>query len=551
MYVRTILIIFAYIPIRRSHQLNPRALTKYKGKISFYDRMETIEYDYNLKAFYENIDTIKLGIDKLTKICQESKNSHNCNHFIRNLKTDWEKVKIDVDLLESKHRKKRAFFLPLLGSILKIAIPTIIIAALTAWIFTEYRINKLKEAGKNNSKIMQKQIELTRKNVQDQQGIVQQTKNAFESLTEKIRKQNNVEEILHIVEFALTRHFKDAEIFKNILFGHTKTSFFSIVDVKNFSARLDEINRKLQPSFCLPKLSTMELVEISNIYHEKNETHVRMMLTVPILDVKNYTLWEYIPLPYKDGQNVKIFRIDSKYVIENNDHNESKIIHGKQLEKCLKTATLTMCNSILLESTEQPDACMENLINNIYTKCENISLKIHNHFIDTSDYSIYCFIIEPVMLKIACLNDNNIFNLSESKEIFMNNHCDLYKVIGGKVDETRLFNKIDINYAYTKPNLSIYDKSTQNYYEIFMIDRFKIKLMNTENQMYELEKESEQQIKDNDSESWFPDIEKWLSTMLDNIRSYLTTTIVYWLLLPITIYIGLTLLCKRIMRTIP
>lgn len=106
MFIRTILIIFAYIPIQRSYQLNIRATVKNKGKISFYDRMETIEYDYDLKAFYENIDTINLGINKLKNICQKSNNEDNWSHFIDNLKADREKVIRDVNLLKSKSRKK-------------------------------------------------------------------------------------------------------------------------------------------------------------------------------------------------------------------------------------------------------------------------------------------------------------------------------------------------------------------------------------------------------------------------------------------------------------
>lgn len=151
-----------------------------------------------------------------------------------------------------------------------IAVPTIIIAALVSWVVSDYKTNKvIQEMGKNNSALMVKQIELTKQNVQDQQEIMQQTKIAIENLNNKIRKQNSIEKILHIIELALTRHFKDAEIFKNILFSHEKSSFLNIVDVRNFTARLDKINGKLQPEFRLPKFDVMELIEISKIYHEK------------------------------------------------------------------------------------------------------------------------------------------------------------------------------------------------------------------------------------------------------------------------------------------
>lgn len=354
-----------------------------------------------------------------------------------------------------------------------IAIPTIIVAALVSWVVTDYRVNqKLQEVGKNNSALMIKQIELARKNIQDQQEILQQTKEALDNLNNKIRKRNSIEKILHIVELALTRHF--AAIFKNILSGHIKTSFLNIVDVKNFTSRLDKINKKLQPDFGLPKLNVMELIEISKIYHEKNDMHVKMIIKIPILNLKNYILWKYIPLPYKGDQSVKIFKLDSKYVIENNDYNKIRIIHGKSLKKCMKATMLTICNSITLESTEKADICIESLAKNIYTKCENITLKTRNHCIDTSDFSIYCFIVKPIILKITCLDNNRIFNLSESKEIALDNHCELYKVSEQKLDETHLFNKIEINYEYTRPNLSIYDEVAQNYTEIFMIDRFKV-----------------------------------------------------------------------------
>lgn len=70
--------------------------------------------------------------------------------------------------------------------------------------------------------------------------------------------------------------------------------------------------------------------------------------------------------------------------------------------------------------------------------------------------------------------------------------------------------------------------------------------------MYELEREIEKQYENiDDNESWLSHVKKSISEMFNGVISHILSYIGYWLLIPMAIYIGITLLCRRIMRAVP
>lgn len=95
--------------IEKSIQLNPRALAKNQGKIALYESVEKMEYNYNLKAFFENVDTIYQAAAAFNKLCQMKNETEHirCEYLSKNLEIDLQTVEINANLLKTEHRTKR------------------------------------------------------------------------------------------------------------------------------------------------------------------------------------------------------------------------------------------------------------------------------------------------------------------------------------------------------------------------------------------------------------------------------------------------------------
>lgn len=97
---------------------------------------------------------------------------------------------------------------------------------------------------------------------------------------------------------------------------------------------------------------------------------------------------------------------------------------------------------------------------------------------ETSLNSVFCYIVTPITLKIACNGKNFIYKLNTSEEITYDTESDVFEVVNAIMSNTTEYKTIEINFSYFKPNFSYYDTILQNWtYDITSINRRNIDLL--------------------------------------------------------------------------
>lgn len=544
--------------IHITKQTESKAIIKDIGKISFYENIETIEYDLNLQPFFENAEAIFNGTAELTKICKNLTEDKNCNHYISNLNHQLEEVSKNINQVKSESRQKRNIWTSAgrqFFQVSKHVIPSTVFATGAATILVNINTEqKLLEAAQKRYSSVKKELNNTLILINVTSDSLDETSKALNKLNDKVNSKNRFMEILNTIQLGLTIHFKDAEIYSAILNGHLREQFFKIYNTEDFTKQIEKINKKLQPNFTLPNLDIFDLLEISTVFHIKNSTHIRIIVEIPILNREHSNLKSFVPIPYIENDQVYILNTDANFVFLHND--TLKIITKDNLKECINIDDFTMCNSMLTETLLLANPCIHSIFTNSYDDCAIKPIEPLNYFIETSDFSVYCFILKPFNLKISCIDDDiKIFNLSKSTELFYENHCEVYKISSEVLFNTSTYSTIDINYKYIKPNLSGYEENNQNGTKnIFPIDRFSVTLLEMYNNTKDLIKEMNPSNENTETKTFISNIWSTMKSIPESLNvmlSYINSNFIFWIFFPIIITILVICFCKRIIKRVP
>lgn len=451
-----------------------KSVTKDFGQIVFYENTDTIQYDYSLKGYYENANVIFESFSKLNYICKNMTDQDDCKYYIGNKENDLKMVKKNVNFIKSKHRQKRFWTACILGTAkaAKVILPASVLTMGASAVFTEYRIHQEKlyyakkqaEASKTELEIEQKELEVAKKALND-------TKRALEILKEENKKRDEYEKLKDIIQSTLTRHISDSEIIINVLNGNVKDYLFKMVDIRDFANSIKLINESLEANYSLPNVGLFDLLEFSTVYHAKNDTHVQILINIPILNPDKSNLSGFIPLPFKQRNSVFVMDSKSEFLFMLN--NTLKMIPREYLNHCKRVKSLTICSSIVQEFIEEPELCVKEYFKNDTNDCIYKRIISQNYFVDTSDFSVYCFIVKPIVLRISCAKTSEILNIDTSQEIFFEKHCELFKMTNKTILKTNSYTAMEIENKYVRPNLSTFDTNTNDWTEVIQrIDQY-------------------------------------------------------------------------------
>lgn len=81
----------------------------------------------------------------------------------------------------------------------------------------------------------------------------------------------------------------------------------------------------------------------------------------------------------------------------------------------------------------------------------------------TSKYSIYCYIINPVKIKITCDDSSKIYNLNESQELYIEENCDVVRMMSNMNLNSKAIATEDIIMPFLNINLTTYDPINKNW----------------------------------------------------------------------------------------
>lgn len=448
-------------------------ITKNIGQLYFYDETKTLNYKLNLEAYFENEQTFENNTKRLEKLCTELPDNTQCLTYLQTFKYDQKIMKENAELIRSytKSRTKRwAAMIPRFFGLWGTRV-FILSAVTSAGVSYAYNGAIQNKQGEYNE-VLEASVNNTYKELLNEKA---------ERLDTKMRetKHYEYEDVIHSTIILANKHFRDTNIFMNVFGDNIRTYFFSIIPTENFKDQLDGIKKELPPDYTIPDVTIFEMIEISKITVTKDQTSIQINVDIPIFLNKNITLFELIPIPTLSGNIATILNYNSlHYFIINN---EIKIMPFRDFEDCIKLENLTICNTIVFHSIEQPDSCLRAIITNkTLNHCQTNKIPYKNYIMETSIHSAFCYIVKPIILRIACNGRNFIHKLNTSSEIIYDTKCDVYEVTNKVMSNTTDIKTIEINFSYFKPNFSYYDKTLQNWtYDITQINKREIKLLET------------------------------------------------------------------------
>lgn len=142
-----------------------------------------------------------------------------------------------------------------------------------------------------------------------------------------------------------------------------------------------------------------------------------------------------------------------------NEKSQIKVLLREDLKECKEVENLHLCNSMEMEKLENGTTCMYSALTNIRKNlnCELKNIQEKNYILRISRYSIFCHIVEPLVLRIQCEEGDNLHNLTENKEIEFERHCHAYKMIDD-MNVDLIKTKQDLEFSET--NFTIFTSSS-------------------------------------------------------------------------------------------
>lgn len=299
-------------------------------------------------------------------------------------------------------------------------------------------------------------------------------------------KYHEYDALIHSTIMLSNRHFRDTDLFLNALGDNIRMYFFNMISTEDFKNQLDELKSDLPMNYTIPEVTIFEMIEICKITVTKNSTYVQINVEIPIFLKENTTFFELIPIPTSSGNVTNILNYNSLHYFINDD--TIKIVPFYEFENCIKLENLTICNTIALSSIEQPDDCLYAIIKEgTMNHCLVKEIAHKNYIMETSMRSVFCYIVNPVAIKIACNERNFVHKMNKSNEIIYDAECDVYEVTNTIMSNTTDLKTIEINFLYFKPNFSYYDNTLQNWtYNISQINKRDIDLLESISETHNL-----------------------------------------------------------------
>lgn len=511
----------------------------------------------NFATLNENANAINNCIDRIIRDCSKIFSNKNCKYFIDNLSHNKKEIHKDIAYLNTRRKiAKRAIIL----------IPVFIgigIMALIALISSERASVKLAQTkALSNLDILNQNLNITSEFIRSTSDsftkIISEMKdvrNEIDKINSKLILLEEFNDMLHIISLSLITHNDIANKFSHFFRGDLNTNFFSIIDIIEFNIKMDLLKSNLDSKFLLPPLNPYDLVKSSQILANQNKTHISISILIPILNRENFTLHEFMPIPFYNNNKTLIWDTKVKKYYKSHK-NPIQIISKKMLELCSKHEKLVMCNSLYKIMTFPPDNCTLALINGQKNEtCQYKIIPTKNYIFRVSRNCLYFHIVKPISLKLICLEKTIFFNITFSSKIQLEKYCEIFEFsnMHHESDNATILTTNDLS-AF--PLLQIYDNKTNiwsdNITPLEKNNIYMLELINeTENakeNLKKLKKQINESLKSRTVFSFLDDFWDDSINKLKWLKNYIIISIIIFCTIPVVIYIIIKLIlcaCKK------
>lgn len=446
-----------------------------------------------------------------------------------------------IDKITQFRRRKRYIWLVAVGTVIsQLLIACGVIVATTS--YTSDELDKMREAQKKDREMLEEVMQINHM----RNNLTITLMNKIKQLESEGKSGDSLNELLNIASQSLNNHERFTQKYMNILNNNFKQHFFEINNYETFEKAILDVNSLLQPYARLPSLDPYELLDVSSLSFSNNKTHISVHTKIPILHNKNtYSLYEFVPIPVKEYDNVKILNTNAKLFFHDNN-NKTRVMLPQTLKHCQQLSKNTICDSILHESLFDMDTCMSAIVSNktIPPHCEFKTMEKRNYFVKLSPHSVFCFIVSPIQFRIVCNDREKIYKLTENGIVYISDQCDIHKLLNDIHYDMSTFSSIETNEILLKPNFSIFDDQLNNWTDIQFVNQFNITMTKLSNMTDELKKKVHTETDKTTSIFSFPTkIYNSIGNFFSSLRSNIFMVICILLFVPIFIFILIFFIC--------
>lgn len=522
---------------------NEYTIIKKLGDITFFEKHWKYTNDLNLKEYVENAIVLQNVTDRLSKICEHLERDTNCKYFEQNIKNSAISAQKKIDEITRYKRRKRAFWFIFIGTaITQVLVACGVIAATKA--YTDKELEETREIQKKDREMLEDLMQIN--HMRNNLTIVLMKK--LEQLEKYGRSGDSLNELLNIATQSLNYHDRLTQRYIDILNNNFKQHFFEINEYDTFEKTISDINSLLRPHAQLPSLDPYEILDLSDLSYSNNNTHISIHTKIPILYEKNtHTLYEFIPIPFKEGETVQILNTNAKLFF-NDNNNKTRVMLPQTLRHCKQLSTLSICDSILHESLFDMDDCMSAIVSNqtMPPQCKFKPMEYRNYFIRLSPHRVFCFIVSPIQFRIVCNDQEKIHKLTENSIVHIPNQCDLHKLLNDFQNNENTLSSFETNEIFLKPNFSIFDEQLNNWTDVQFINKLNITITTLKNMTDKLENDLHTNHTNTTSTFNFNFLtETWtlVGSFFSNLQSNLYLAICIFIFVPIFILILIFFIC--------
>lgn len=289
----------------------PSAITKNIGQLSFFEKTWTQTFDLSLQSYIDNAILLQNVTLKLVDICKNIKDNKKCQYFKKNVEKNAIMAQKDLDLLVHNRTKRFWSAIAAFGrGFLKQALYAVGIIGVSELIHKN-ELDGVKEELKvqKNAIIAMHELNKLRNNLSiESNDELHHFLHQVNDISSSTNTKENLHDLLDMAKDASTDHYLETTKFMRIINNDYRKYFFNIIEMDSFLHQIKEIDS--HPITKLPTLNPYKLLDLSYLTYTNNETHVSLVIEMPIASNQTYTLHEFIPISRENNKKTRNFKND-------------------------------------------------------------------------------------------------------------------------------------------------------------------------------------------------------------------------------------------------
>lgn len=155
-----------------------------------------------------------------------------------------------------------------------------------------------------------------------------------------------------------------------------------------------------------------------------------------------------------------------------------------------------------------------------------------------SKNSVYCYIIEPTRIRVACGDTYKIYNLKSHMEINLKEECDVYKVINEISYNTTSDTSFEIIRPYSGLHLTTYNNFNKSWtYNISTIDKYEIIVLKTKELIEKTERENRKKNEKSSIKTFFEKIGNGFGNSFNDTLREIWDILIYFFLFLLCVFV--------------